>query len=171
MNKNIILIGMSGTGKTTIAKELSKFLKGYDLVDIDTEIENYSSQKISDIFEEFGESFFRTLEKDIIKRVAKKSVEQIISTGGGAFEDDTNRKNLLENGIVVYLKASAQEIYNRIVESKTDNRPLLKGLSVDKIKAIMDKRIPNYEKAHYIIDTNNKTPYNICKEIIELCQK
>ena len=170
MNKNsIALIGMSGVGKTTVGKELAKALDGCGFVDIDDEIEKYANKTITEIFEEFGEPFFRVLEKDTIKKITESDIKQVISLGGGAFEDELTRKNLLENSTVIYLKAKAEDIYERI--KYANNRPLLKDLSPEKIDSIMQKRIVNYEKAHFTIDTTNKTPYNIVEEIMNLCLK
>lgn len=158
---------MSGVGKTTVGEELTYILRGYDFIDIDKEIEIYAGKTIPEIFEEFGEPFFRRLEKDTIKRVLKSGMKQIISLGGGAFEDEITQNLLLNNGTVIYLKATADEIYKRLIK-ENENRPLLKDLSVEKINSIMQSRVPNYEKAHATIDTNNKTVYNICQEIQNL---
>lgn len=161
---NIVLIGMMGCGKTTVAKELSKLLTNYKYVDIDEEIEKSTQKKISEIFLRHGEQFFRMLETEKIKHFCKND-NQIISAGGGAFEREENRLNLSKNGMVIYLKTSPEEIYTRI-KSET-HRPLLnKNFSVEKITEIIKLREPNYSKAHKIIDTNSKTPYNIAKEII-----
>ena len=161
---NLFLIGMMGCGKTTIAKELSKLLTDYKLVDVDMEIENSTQKKISEIFLKHGESFFRILETNKIKSVSKKD-KQIVSVGGGAFEDEENRNLMLNSGKVIYLKASASEIFNRI--KNETHRPLLrKDFSVEKIETIMKKRIKNYEKADIIILTDNKEPEVIAKEIL-----
>ncbi len=164
MTNNIVLIGMMGCGKTTVAKELAQQLKNYTYIDIDEEIEKSTQKKISEIFLRHGEQFFRMLETNKIKLVCKK-YNQIISTGGGAFEDEENRKILSKNNIVIYLKASPKDIYDRI--KLETHRPLLKkNFSIEKIKSILEKRETNYLKAHKIIDTNLKTPYNIAQEII-----
>lgn len=161
---NIILIGMMGSGKTTIGAELAKELPQYKYVDIDEEIEKSTQKKISDIFLQHGEPFFRMLEEEKIKNFCKQD-KLIISTGGGAFEDEDNRKRMLNSGKVIYLKASAEEIFNRI-KAQT-HRPLLKkNFSVEKIESIMNLRKKNYEKAHYTIDTDKKTPYNIVQTIM-----
>lgn len=161
---NIILIGMMGSGKTTIGAELAKQLPEYKYIDIDNEIEKSTQKKISEIFLKHGEPFFRMLEEEKIKHFCSMD-EQIISAGGGAFENEDNRKRMLNNGKVIYLKASADEIFNRI-KAQT-HRPLLKkNFSVKKIESILKLREKNYEKAHYIIDTDKKTPYNITQEII-----
>lgn len=164
MKNNIALTGMMGSGKTTISKELSKNIKDYVLVDIDDEIEKSSGKKISEIFLKYGERHFRELETEKIKKFAKGE-KQIISLGGGAFEDEFNRKIILENCFSIYLKASAQEIFTRI--KNQNHRPLLaKNFSVERIDEILKKREKNYEKADIIIDTNNKTPYDIVAEIM-----
>ena len=164
MNKNIILIGMMGCGKTTVSEELSKELPQYTYIDIDSEIEKSTQKKISEIFLKHGEPFFRMLESEKIRKFCKEN-GRIISAGGGAFEDEENRKIMLKNGTVIYLKATADEIYNRI-KSET-HRPLLKrNFSLEKIDTIMKNREKNYLKANYSIDTTGKTPNNIAKEIL-----
>ncbi len=160
---NIILIGMMGSGKTTIGQELAKALPEYTHIDIDAEIEKSTQKKISEIFLKHGEAFFRMLESEKIKQYCKKD-NQIISAGGGAFENEENRKLMLNNATVIYLKASPEEIFNRI--KNEFHRPLLKkNFSVEKITSLIKLREKNYEKAHYSIDTTGKTPYNIIQEI------
>ena len=90
---------------------------------------------------------------------------QIISLGGGAFEDEFNRKIILENCLVIYLRTTPEEIYKRI--KNETHRPLLaKKFSVERITDIIKKRSVNYEKADVTIDTDGKTPYNIANEIL-----
>ncbi len=161
---NIALIGMMGSGKTTAAEELHRVLTDYSLVDIDSEIEKGSGRKISEIFLKFGEARFRELEREKIKKFSALK-HQIIALGGGAFEDEANRSRLLENCTVIYLKASPEEIYKRIKQET--HRPLLaKNFSVERIAKISNDRARNYEKADFTIDTDNKTPYDVVKEIL-----
>jgi len=168
MKRNIALIGMMGCGKTTIAKELGKILPEYKLIDIDEEIEESSGKKISDIFLKFGESHFRLLESNKIKSVFSEE-NQIIALGGGAFENPLNREIILENAKVIYLKTSSKEIFNRI--KNEFHRPLLsKNNSEQRISEIIEKREPNYLKADIIIITDNKTPEEISKEILEVLE-
>lgn len=163
MKKNITLIGMMGSGKTTTAKELSKILPEFKLVDIDDEIEKSSGKKISEIFLKYGEAHFRELETNKIKQFIQND-HQIISAGGGAFENPDNRRRLLENSFVFFLKASPQTIYDRI--KAESHRPLLKkNFSVEKIANILSLREKNYQKANYTIETDKKIPEDIAKEI------
>lgn len=164
MKNNIALTGMMGSGKSSVSKELSKLLPEYSLVDIDNEIEKTTNKKISEIFLKFGEAHFRMLETDKIQKFVYGK-NQIISLGGGAFEDEFNRRIILENCLVIYLKTSPDEIYNRI--KNETHRPLLaKKFSVERITDIIKRRAINYEKADVIIDTDNKSPYNIANEIL-----
>ncbi|MBP3925496.1 shikimate kinase [bacterium] len=164
MKDNIILIGMMGSGKTTVARELAANLKSFKLVDIDEEIEKSTGKKISEIFLKFGEKHFRLLEEDKIRQVCEK-YSQIIALGGGAFETPDNRNLLLNSGKVIYLKASAREIFERI--KLETHRPLLKkNFSIERINSLIEAREINYKKAHIQIDTNGKTPYNIVEEIL-----
>ena len=126
MKNNIVLIGMMGCGKTTVARELSRLMPEYSLVDIDDEIEKSTGKKISEIFLKYGEAHFRNLEKDKIEKFCQKE-NQIISLGGGAFESDINRNILSDVSTVIYLKTSPEEIYSRI--KNEFHRPLLLHLS------------------------------------------
>lgn len=164
MKNNIILIGMMGSGKTTIARELATNLNDFKLVDIDEEIEQSTGKKISEIFLKFGERHFRLLEEEKIRHACENS-SQIIAVGGGAFENPDNRSLLLNCGKVIYLKALAEEIFERIKHET--HRPLLKkNFSIERINSLLKARETNYKKAHIQIDTNGKTPYNIVKEIL-----
>lgn len=164
MKKNIILIGMMGSGKTTIGAALSEKLSDFQYIDIDNEIEKATQKKISEIFLQHGEPYFRMLETDKIKKFCTGE-KRIISAGGGAFENEENRKIMLNNGNVIYLKASPEEIYNRIKNEV--HRPLLKkNFSIEKIEFIMKNREKNYKKAHFTINTTAKTPQVIVEEIL-----
>lgn len=164
MKNNIALTGMMGCGKSSVSKELGKLLPEYSIIDIDSEIEKTTNKKISEIFLKFGEPHFRMLETDKIQKFVYGK-NQIIALGGGAFEDEFNRKIILENCLVIYLRTTPEEIYKRI--KNETHRPLLaKKFSVERITDIIKKRSVNYEKADVTIDTDGKTPYNIANEIL-----
>lgn len=165
MKNNIILTGMMGAGKTLIGKLLKESIPDFELIDTDELIEQKSQMTISEIFKQKGEKYFRQLEQDIISDICKNE-KQIISLGGGVFENEINRKTLNENGFTIYLKATPETIYERIKDET--HRPLLQdGFGKQRIKEILGKRDINYSKALLIIDTNGRKPYNIVKEILE----
>ena len=170
MKENISLIGMMGCGKTTISKALAELMPEYKSVDIDEEIEKSTDKKISEIFLKFGEAHFRLLESEKIKHFMGHK-NQIVSLGGGAFENEENRKILLKNSTVIYLKTSAKEIFERIKHE--NHRPLLKNKnnSEERISNIMNLREKNYMKANIIVTTDNKTPVEISEEIAKIILK
>jgi len=171
-NKNIVLVGMMGAGKTYIGGKLSKLLVHFNYVDIDTEIEKEAGLTIPQIFEQYSEEHFRMLEEKTIKKFAANK-NQIISTGGGAFENPRNQYLLKENGLVFYLKATASELFNRIENQKGQlGRPMLADdFSAKTVQSILKKREKNYSKAHFTIDTKQKQAYTILDEILMECNK
>lgn len=163
-NKNIVLVGMPGAGKTYIGGKLAKLLAHFTYVDTDERIESKAGCTISEIFEDHSEEYFRELETEIIKEVSKNR-NQIISIGGGAFENSRNIEALKENGLIFYLKAPIEELFRRI-ENET-HRPLLANESPKEVlKALLKKRERKFLKAHFVIDTNKKQAYTILDDIL-----
>jgi len=168
-NFNIVLIGMPGAGKTYIGSKLARLLVQFSYIDTDDEIVDSTGMSISEIFERYSETYFREFETRIIKEISQNK-NQIISIGGGAFQNQVNIDALKENAIVFYLKASAQEIYERIKDEK--HRPLLQeNFSVEKIKSLLKKREKNYMQAHFVIDTDKKPAYTILDNILSEYEK
>ncbi len=148
---NIILIGFMGCGKSSIGKRLAQNFE-YSFVDTDLEIQNLCGMSVNDIFDKYGEDYFRKLERNYCKLCAVND-GYIIATGGGVVKDETNVLNLKINGSVVYLKCGAEKIYKNIKNDAT--RPLLNETE-DKfslISSLMSEREPLYDKyADFIID-------------------
>lgn len=162
---NISLIGMMGSGKTTIARILTEKLTGFALIDTDSLIITKEKHTINEIFEENGENYFRKIESEILKDVLKND-NQIISTGGGIIKSVDNLRLLKENSVVFYLKASPDTLYERVKNNK--ERPLLNVEAMrEKIIILLDERENFYQKAHHIIITDNKTPDIIVNEILK----
>ena len=160
--KTIVLTGMMGAGKTTLAEVLAQKLN-IKYIDIDTLIESNEGKKIADIFTQNGETYFRKIEKETIKQITTPT-DLVISLGGGALENKDTRDLLLTQTTVIYLKTSPEIIFERI--KNNTSRPLLCGnMSVEKIKEILEKREVNYQSATLTITTDNKTPEQIADEI------
>ena len=164
MANNIVLIGMPGSGKTHICRKLAEVLTEYTAIDTDSLIEKISGMKISEIFEKYSEDYFRKLEYDTIKQAANGK-NKILSIGGGAFENPDTRSTLLNFGIVFYLKSNLDVLYYRI--SKESTRPLLQCENPRQaLENLLKKREENYQKANYIIDTENLTEDKITEYIL-----
>lgn len=160
---NIVLVGMSGSGKTTVAYILSK-LSGMERIDCDEQIESEFG-KISKIFEEHGEGFFRDIESAVVMRFSQKQ-SAIISTGGGCLLRQKNADILKKNGKIVYLRTTVDELEKRLKNDKS--RPLLKGDIKVKLKEMFAVRNPMYTaNADLIIDTDGLSPEEVAKEIWE----
>ena len=166
---NIFLIGLMGSGKTTIGKLLSKKLDKV-FFDSDQVIEEELGVKVPLIFEYEGESGFRKRESKVLKYlVVKKNI--ILSTGGGVILSSKNRELLSSNGIVIYLKADYENLAKRMENDKS--RPLLQGTEIiSTLKKLFKIRDPLYSSiADYEINTKNKKAYQIEKEIRMLIVK
>ena len=161
---NIVLFGFMATGKTTIGKILAEKLN-YGFIDTDQLIEEDNGKKITKIFEEHGEDYFRKLEKKAVKKAAKLD-KQIIACGGGAVLDPRSVEHLKKNGNLVLLKASVDEIIKRTRDDTS--RPLLQGDDPkSKARVLLEKRSNVYDKvADIMIDTTGRDPEKIAKEIL-----
>lgn len=164
--KNIVLIGLMGAGKTTVGKLIANKLN-FPFIDIDDEIEKKENIKIAQIFKEKGESYFRQLETAIIKEVSSLK-SHVISTGGGAPVSQININNLKQNGIIFYLSSSIEVLYERL-SNETGNRPLLYDNDPKiKLENLLKQRERYYLKADYTIKTDNKLPDYISNEIVSI---
>ena len=160
-DKSLVLIGMMGSGKSTIGFLLSKKIK-LEFVDVDNYIENEEGMKIREIFEKKGEEYFRNTElKKTLKILDKKKT--IISLGGGAFVNEDIRKKILSNHISIWLNWSSSTIKKRIINSK--KRPLAINLSEKKINKMIIERSKKYSLASYKIDCENLSKNEIVMKI------
>ena len=161
--KNVILTGMMGSGKTSAGFELAKML-GCDFYDLDEIIEKKYG-KITEIFKNRGEEYFRSLETKELQSLSASS-GFVLSTGGGAVVKDENLKILNALGRVFYLEASPLTIFNRI--KKQSHRPLLNTENPkEAIENILSSRLERYEKSGEKIITDNKNTKEVAQEIYE----
>ncbi len=151
---NYFLIGMTGSGKTSLGKSLANDID-YNFIDLDGEIEKAAGIKINNIFDKYGEKYFRKLEMETSRKVIKNSENNVIATGGGFPINENNFKWMKNIGTIIWLKASAETIFKRIRSSK--ERPLLTNPSIQSIEKILSERMKYYQRAKYHIDTNGKS--------------
>ena len=153
-NTNIILVGMMGAGKTTVGKALAQML-GREFVDSDHEIQERTGVKIPIIFEIEGEAGFRKRESEVLVELVKKN-NIVLATGGGAVLSEENRQLLKQHGIVIYLRASVNDLHRRTRHDK--NRPLLKAQNLyARLNELYIQRDAHYrDTAHVIIDSGKQ---------------
>lgn len=170
----IALIGMMGSGKTTVAKFLCEKLNCQNF-ECDKIFEEKYNIKIADFFSRFGEEKFRDFENKILNEIIKND-NFIISTGGGVILNEKNRKILFKklnnnsNIATFYLKTSSDIIFNRIKKDKT--RPLLQVENPkEEIEKLINKREKFYSLSDFEILTDNKKIEKIVEEIIEIYGK
>ena len=165
---NIFLVGLMGSGKTTIGRSLAKKLN-LRFVDADQEIETRTGASIPLIFEIEGEATFRQREADVIRDLtAQQGI--VLATGGGAVLNETSRQLLRERGTVIYLRASVASILQRTSHDK--NRPLLQTADPRaKIEALSRERAPLYQEvAHIIIETGRPNVHSVVQNILSQLQ-
>ena len=162
--KNLVFLGMMGSGKSSIGSLIAKKLL-LNFIDIDNVIENELGLSIKKIFETKGEYYFRKFEeKTTLKKL--KSSSTVISLGGGAFSNKEIRKEVLKNHISFWLNWSDDILLNRIKNSK--KRPLAFNSSKNEIIDLIKKRSNIYSKALYKIECDNLTKNEIVKEILKI---
>ena len=150
--KNICIMGLMGSGKSIIGRDLSKYLN-LNFYDTDKEIELKTKKKINEIFEEEGELYFRDIEEKVCIEILTND-NCVISLGGGSIISKKIRKIIKKNSYSIYLQVTLNNLLNRLKFSK--KRPLL-NINSDKseiMRKLLKDRQKYYEKADLIIDNN-----------------
>jgi shikimate kinase len=158
---NIYLIGMMGSGKSTVGKTLSEKMHK-PFVDLDSEIEKAAGKSISEIFDIDGEEQFRKMETKQLKQYS----ESIVACGGGIVLKDENREFINENGIAILLLATMGELTQRL--SNSGNRPLLADDNTEEAltKLWMERQIDYLETANFTIETDGENPEELTEKIL-----
>ena len=166
-NRNIILIGYMGSGKSTVGRKAARAVE-YNFLDTDALIEKEEGMTISKLFEEKGEPYFREKETETIRKLIAEPKGNIIATGGGLPMKEGNAELLKELGTVIYLKAETDTLMKRL--SGDTARPLLKNGDLrEKIETMLTIRGPVYEAcADLVLQTDNMSFYEIICQIEKL---
>ncbi|MBI1900176.1 MAG: shikimate kinase [Planctomycetia bacterium] len=167
---NLILIGYRGTGKSTVARLVARRL-GWESLDADVEVELRAGKPIAAIFADEGEAAFRDLESAVLQSLSGRD-RLVLAAGGGAVLRPENRRLLKRLGKVVWLKADAQTIQERLSADETTaaRRPNLTASGgLAEIVELLERREPLYrETADWKIDTVGRSPGEIAAEIVAL---
>lgn len=161
---NFFLVGLMGAGKTTIGRALAK-LAEKEFVDADHEVEARTGVRIPTIFDIEGEAGFRARESEVIHELSCRT-NIVLATGGGAVLDPRNRACLKQHGYVIYLCASAEELYQRTRHDR--NRPLLQTADPKgRLEALYRERDPLYrEVADMIVETSRQSVVHLAQQIV-----
>ena len=162
--RNIVFIGMMGSGKSAIGKRLAANLD-LPFMDADNEIEAAAGMSIPDIFDSFGEEHFRQGERKVIARLMAEG-PMVLSTGGGAFMNEETRELITANAISVWLKADLETLVQRV--KRKDNRPLLKTGDPEEIMGnLLKEREPFYSLASVVVESRNESHESVVEAVAE----
>ena len=162
--KNLVFLGMMGSGKSSIGSLVSKKLN-LTFIDIDDLIEKKIGMSITEIFKEKGEDHFRILEEKVTLE-ALKSIGEVVSLGGGGFINNKIRNEVLVNHFSFWLNWDESVLLKRIKNSK--KRPLAIQFTDNELKRLIEKRSKIYSKAQFRINCNKLTKAEIVTKIIEI---
>ena len=160
--RSIVLVGMMGAGKTSVGRRLGARLN-LPFVDADAEIEAGAQMTIPEIFERFGEAYFRDGERKVIARLLQEG-QKILATGGGAFMNETTRQRIAEAGVSVWLKPDFEVLMRRV--RKRSNRPLLQTADPEAtVRRLLEERAPIYRLADVTIESRDG-PHDVVVDAI-----
>ena len=163
-NKNLVFLGMMGSGKSSIGNLVSKKLD-LPFIDIDSLIVKNTGMSISEIFKKSGENYFRNLEEKITLKYLKK-IKNVIALGGGGFINTKVRKEILTNHLSFWLNWDIQTLLLRIRKNK--KRPLAINTTDNELITLIKSRSKIYSKAKFKINCNNLTKTEIIKKISKI---
>lgn len=165
LKKTVAMVGMMGAGKTAVGTAVARMLH-VPFMDSDREIERAANMTIAEIFERDGEAFFREKETQVIDRLLKGR-RCILSTGGGAFLFERNRRIIAESGVAVWLRADLDLLWSRVRHKTT--RPLLRTENPRATLAqLYEARVPEYAKAEIVVDAEPRfTVDDTAQRVIE----
>jgi shikimate kinase len=168
LDRPLVLVGLMGVGKSTVGRRLAADL-GIGFVDADEEIEKAAQMSIAEIFEKYGEPYFRDGERRVISRLID-GVPRVIATGGGAFMNDETRALILQGAIAIWLDADLATLVERV--SRRNTRPLLRnGNPADVLARLAEVRNPVYAHSQIHVRSkegpHNRTVHAILEELTQ----
>jgi shikimate kinase len=169
MAKHVSLIGMMGSGKSTVAPLVAQHL-GRSVIEVDALIEQQEGLPIGEIFIARGEAYFRRAEQELIARLLEEEPPSVLSLGGGAFQWEATRELLLDKTVVFYLSADVDVLVTRL-SAETANRPLISTPGIDlsqTVRDLLERRGNYYGMAHYRVETDFHNPDEVARSIVTM---
>ncbi|MGP0058705.1 MAG: 3-dehydroquinate synthase [Beijerinckiaceae bacterium] len=161
--RSIVLVGLMGSGKTSIGRRLAQRL-GLDFVDSDAEIERAAAMSVSEIFSRYGEAYFRDGERRVMARLLENG-PRVVATGGGAFMNEETRERVAQNGLSVWLRADIDVLWRRV--RRRTHRPLLQTDAPEAtLRNLMEQRNPVYACADVTIESREGPHYTVVEDTI-----
>ncbi len=161
--KFIVLVGLMGAGKTKLGRLIASSF-GLPFIDADSEIEKAAGCSVQEIFERFGEAYFRDGERRVIQRILSEK-PAVLATGGGAYMDAKTRKEISKNGVAIWLRADLDLLVRRT--ERRSGRPLLnKGNGREIMAGLIDERYPVYARAEIVVDVSDEPAPETARKII-----
>lgn len=162
--KNIVLIGFMGSGKTTVGRRVAAQL-GLDFYDTDDYLKKSEKMPVAQIIAKKGEKYFEGAQRFAVMNLCENT-NCLISTGGNTMTDEQNRQFLSKNGILIWLRATAQTVHQNIMASY-NKRPELAGASVNEIAAMLSEREPYYRQCDFAVDVDGLDMDSIVTLVLE----
>ncbi len=163
-SRRVALVGMRGSGKTTVGKQLAKRL-GCAFIELDRVIEDSSGLTLTQIFELHGEAHYRRIELEALRKVIREQPEAVIATGGGLVSNEETYGLLRARCRTVWLKAKPEEYLARVLR-QGDRRPMERHpQALLQLKALLTAREPNYRRAEVTIDTTTLAPEIVVRKV------
>ena len=161
--RSIVLVGLMGAGKSAVGRKVAAMLE-LPFADADAEIETASKMTIPELFEQYGEPEFRSLEKRVVSRLLKTG-PQVLATGGGAFVNDSTRQAIKRRGISVWLSAGIDLLMERV--SRRQNRPLLRDPDPRGVmQRLMTDRYPVYALADIEVESQDISKEDMAANVV-----
>jgi shikimate kinase len=165
LDRALVLVGMMGSGKTSIGRRLAKTI-GWPFQDADWAIEDAAGTSISNIFAEIGEAEFRTRERQVIARLMDEQQQQVLALGGGSFVADETRALIKARAISIWLDTDIDTLVRRT--GRRSDRPLLMaGDPREILSRLLEQRRPIYAEADLTVDSGTGSLADVVQRILE----
>lgn len=166
----LFLVGYAGSGKSSLAKRLSRKL-GIKQLDTDKLVEEREGASVADIFFYQGEEYFRCAERDVVEELVNSKYEGIIATGGGLPTWSDNMERMNEWGYTVYLRRSPEQILSRLSDYGREKRPMFRGKSDEELLGFMHEHLaqrePYYAQAKMVVDCDTMSDDDVVSYIAD----